>query len=391
MDVPTGSAVFVAWSSWRSMVTGKRRCRKCSARPLRSISAVVLTALVVFCGCADTRPIRHAPRTADEAARNAQAPLGDEMSAAPPKATSVRDLAQATATAGEPPVPPPIRPSNADEAQPATNALPPKADNSWKSAPTANENLAAVRKTVDGCLAFLEQNPKYTVRVSRQEKVGNRVLPAEVMLMHFRLQPRSVYYKWLDDGNAGRAVLFVEGQNDGMIISHGGKGDFLLAGRTLRVDPNGFLARSKSRYSITESGLDNMVRRLEVVVALLERGNQSRGTVEFLGEGKHEGVDDKLLVIRQQIPVGADPFVPKGGIRHWYFDAATLRLAIMHGDEFDGSFFEHYVFDRFVPNPALTDGDFDPELLFPGKKSASSGWRAPASAGTASRNVELPK
>jgi hypothetical protein len=51
----------------------------------------------------------------------------------------------------------------------------------------------------------------------------------------------------------------------------------------------------------------------------------------------------------------------------------------MHGDELGGSFFEHYVFDRFVPNPALTDRDFDPDLVFPGKKAADSGWRTPAS------------
>jgi hypothetical protein len=59
--------------------------------------------------------------------------------------------------------------------------------------------------------------------------------------------------KWVEGGDVGQEVLFVEGQyDDAMQVKLGGR-----LGRlpTMKVDPHGSAAMSKSRHPITEMGL----------------------------------------------------------------------------------------------------------------------------------------
>jgi hypothetical protein len=215
-------------------------------------------------------------------------------------------------------------------------------------------------------------------------------MPEEQMLMNFSLQPRSVYYRWLDEKNAGRECVYVEGLNEGKLITRGGKSDFMLVGRRIAVDPEGLLARSKSRYSITEAGLDNMVRRLERKVALQEKGDGSQGTVKYLGTQKVPEYPEDLLHLVNEIPPGADPVFPKGALRHWYFEPTSGRLVLLHATDPRGEFLEHYLFDRFIPNAALGDPDFNPDQLWPNQKQEPEP-QAPARRKTASLPTPLPK
>jgi hypothetical protein len=43
----------------------------------------------------------------------------------------------------------------------------------------------------------------------------------------------------------------------------------------------------------------------------------------------------------------------------------------LHSTEVDGALVEYYLVDRFVPNPALGDQDFDPDALWPSKRAAA--------------------
>lgn len=294
--------------------------------------------------------------------------LADRQPSAATAATPAFAAQTARPTAGSnsqtnPPPPAPI-PSQLTSGQP--QAAPPT---TLASVPPGDP-LAAVRTILNLSISFLEANDKYTCRLTRQERVGTRVLEPEIMQMDFRTQPRSVHYKWLDKANAGRECVFVAGANDGKIVTLGGKGDFLFVGRQMRVDPNGILARGKSRYTINESGLDNMVRRLEGVLAQVEKGNRSQGNFEYKGITSRQDLEMPAATVVQQMPVGADPAFPAGGIRHWYFDPQTGRLLLMHAEDLKGGFIEYYRFDRFVANPTLSDRDFDPDVLWPSKQTA---------------------
>ena len=255
------------------------------------------------------------------------------------------------------------------------------------------QNLAQVRQIVDGSRRFFEEHPKYSCRVTRQETIGHRQMPEEVMLLHFRREPRSVYYQWLDERNKGRECIYVEGRNDGKVVTLGGENDFLLTGRRVRVDPDGILARSRSRYSITESGLDKTTARLERVVSLLEQGDPSRGQVHFEGLEKRSECVQELYHIIHHIPPGADPVFPDGAIRHWYFEPATGRLRMMFALSMEGKQLEYYRFDRLVPNELLSDHDFDPDILWSqtGRRSALRKGTASAAALVTNPTANLSK
>ena len=228
----------------------------------------------------------------------------------------------------------------------------------------ASSNLSTIRRIVDQATVFAKNHPQYTVRVRRRERVNNKLQDEEVMLMNFRLQPRSIFYRWLDKSNEGREAVWVEGQNDGKLITRGGKGDFLLAGRQLRLDPQGALARARSRYTIDEAGLDKMTAFIEDIVQRLERGDTSNGTLTYMGEVERPELNKRLLEIKHMIPPKVHPAFPKGGIRYWYFDPQTHRLCMVRADSYEGQFIEHFIFDRFITNPTLDQSDFDPDDLW---------------------------
>lgn len=233
-------------------------------------------------------------------------------------------------------------------------------------------NLAQVREIIDGATAHCSRFPNYSCRVTRRERVGKKVGSEETMLMHFRLHPRSVYYKWLDEANTGRECIYVENMNNGKISMLGGRGDMFFTGKRMPlVDPDGILARSKSRYSIRESGLDNMVRRLERIVALQEKGDALHGVTTYQGTVQRKDVETPLHYILQKIPMGTDPAFPEGGTRHWYFEVASGRMTMMHADDPQGEFIEYYLFDRFMPNESLSDLDFNPDAVW--SKTEGSG------------------
>lgn len=234
------------------------------------------------------------------------------------------------------------------------------------------ENLAFTRQIVARSMQFYQENPKFTCRLTRRERVNGKLMPMELMVMSFRLDPRSVYYKWLDDTNAGRELVYVDGQNDGKIITLGGKSDFLMTGKRVKVDPTGILARNNGRYPITESGMDRMMERLGGQLADLAQGNKVHGEIRYMGVASRPEYAEPLDYVVHYIPPKVDKAFPVGGVRHWYFDRKTSRLVLLHADDSRGEFLEYYLFDRFLPNPALEDQDFDPDVLWPKEKRADA-------------------
>lgn len=226
-------------------------------------------------------------------------------------------------------------------------------------------NLAKARAIVDRSARFCDSTPKYTCRITRHERVNGKLLPKEILAMNFRLKPRSVYYKWLDKGNEGRELVYVDGANDGKIITLGGKADFLMTGKRVKVDPSGFLAKRNGRYSIKDSGIDAMMSRLTRQLANQAKGDFSHGRIEYIGTVRRKENHDPMDYLVHHTPPGADPAFPDGGLRHWFFDQPSGRLVLLHSDDLKQNFLEYYLFDRFLRNDALDDDSFNPDVLWP--------------------------
>ena len=210
----------------------------------------------------------------------------------------------------------------------------------------------------------LREVADYTAVMLRQERVGGALGHPEIMQLKLRHSPFSVYMKWLDGEDVGREVLYVDGENDGeMLVKLGGIKGRLLP--TIKVDPNGALARSESRHSITEAGLLNLTRTMITHIRRdLEQDTHVRCTMldgqKFGGRDcycfvrEYDNPEDSVLYRKSVhyvdkewlLPVSIQNYAwPDGKIDPERLDEATLV--------------ERYAYSEIHLQPRLADRDFD--------------------------------
>jgi len=122
-----------------------------------------------------------------------------------------------------------------------------------------------------GCDHFAKI-PDYTACMFKQERIGGALGDCQVIDVKIRHEPFSVYMKW-SEGDRGRQLIYVHGQNNGnMLVQPGG-----IKGRltgVLTLEPTGSLAMSDSRHSITKAGLLELAR----TVLSYQKADLNRGT-----------------------------------------------------------------------------------------------------------------
>lgn len=130
--------------------------------------------------------------------------------------------------------------------------------------------LFSVTMLQRGCEKF-EHVSDYTATLYKQERIDGELLEGTTMSIKLRHEPFSVYMKWLD-GDRGRQLIYVDGENDGnMLVQLGGVKGRLLG--TLRINPTGAQATAESRYPVTGAGLLHLAQKvLEYRQKDLERG-----------------------------------------------------------------------------------------------------------------------
>lgn len=130
--------------------------------------------------------------------------------------------------------------------------------------------LLSVTMLQRGCEKF-QHVSDYTATMYKQERIGGELLDGSTMSMKLRHEPFSVYMKWLD-GDKGRQLIYVDGQNDGnLLVQLGGVKGRLLG--TLAINPTGSQAMAESRYPIHGAGLLHLAKKIvEYREKDLERG-----------------------------------------------------------------------------------------------------------------------
>jgi hypothetical protein len=95
--------------------------------------------------------------------------------------------------------------------------------------------------------------PDYTATFVKQERVDGALQDLQTIQLKLRHKPFSVYMKWLEGGDAGRQVLFVQGENDDQIqVRLGGIKSRLPV---MHFEPTSARAMQESRHPLTEMGL----------------------------------------------------------------------------------------------------------------------------------------
>jgi len=95
--------------------------------------------------------------------------------------------------------------------------------------------------------------PDYTATFVKQERVDGALQDLQTIQLKLRHKPFGVYMKWLEGGDEGRQVLFVQGENDGQLqVRLGGIKSRLPV---MQLAPTSARAMQESRHPITEMGL----------------------------------------------------------------------------------------------------------------------------------------
>jgi hypothetical protein len=173
-----------------------------------------------------------------------------------------------------------------------------------------------------------------------------------------------VHLQTLTGESKGREVLYVQGK-------FGNKMQVLLAPN----DPRGLLGRrhsvaldapavrENSRHPITETGFASLIERYGQLVTAIEKGDPRAGTAKYLGQLKRPEFLMQVEAVHQALPPGAEPQLPRGGQRWWYFDASHHLPVLVITHDPDGEV-EYYCYEDIQWPVPLTDDDFDPDRLW---------------------------
>jgi hypothetical protein len=191
----------------------------------------------------------------------------------------------------------------------------------------------------------------YTCHFQKLERIDGELQRPERMRMKFRLEPFSVYLKWIADPSEGQEVIYVEGEYKGKIQAHP-SGILGVIFRKVALDPEGKTALKHSRRPLTKAGMVNMVR---LITRQCEEAHD-RGDLTLTYEGVRVEADRPTYVLKRLLPPGKGYPCETLVI---FIDTETLACVRSDAYDWDGELISHYFYTNIDFTPGLTDRDFD--------------------------------
>ncbi len=208
---------------------------------------------------------------------------------------------------------------------------------------------------------ILEKTPDYSVQFRRQERIGGSLLDPQAMNLKVRHEPFSLYMKWTE-GDKGRQLIFVKGQNeDKVLVQPGGVTGRLTGAIAMLPDDPRVLA--ESRYPATCAGLLELtkiilshheadLKRATGVVSEIRDGESFDGRPCYLTTLVYETPEVNADYRKSLILIDKEHSVPIC-IRNYTWVEGKAPAT-----DDEESLIESYHFTGLEINTQLTDGDF---------------------------------
>ena len=274
---------------------------------------------------------------------------GSELDPPPSPVAAPRPAASVEDPSSPPPIPSVMKPS----ASPAV-------------ASTAGEPIPQLRAVHKKAVAKFATIDSYVARLRRREQINGKDKPEELMLFKFRKQPWSVYFKWLGIEGHNRECIYVKGHYGDLIHTLLAEGDVMLmpAGKKISLAPTSSLVTSRSRHSISDAGIGQMIELFGKVVDAQETGTNRYGTMKYLGQLRRPEFEQAHIAVEQAIPPGAEQALPQGGSRLWLFDPESGLPVLLVTTDHTNHEVEYYCYDRLQYPVKLDDDDFNPDRVW---------------------------
>jgi hypothetical protein len=212
---------------------------------------------------------------------------------------------------------------------------------------------------LENCLRRYQRDVKgYSATFEKRERINGKLYDKEVIEVCFAEQPHRVCMKWLQGARRAQGAVYVEGENDGlMLVRPNGR---LLGKVIVTKDPEGEEARDSGRYSLKEFGLRKAAERVYKTWSAA----RDNGTlfVEYLGEQKLKEAGDRVCYVlrRSRFQKPEADGVMEVTI---YVDKETwLQVGSVIKDK-DGELIGSYYFRDLKLNPTFPSDQFKREAL----------------------------
>ena len=188
---------------------------------------------------------------------------------------------------------------------------------------------------LQNCMKLYDKNVRgYQVILQKQERLQGKLQNREIIEVAFREQPYSVSMRWLEGARKADRVVFVAGENEGMMLAHpAGVAGKLVKVVKRKVDSDE--ARQSGRYTLDQFGFKKSLQR---ILSSMQAAKQKDALhLQFLGETKVFECDQRIcfkLKRTYEAPdadgtedltlyVDRENFLPVGIVVRGKMDAAT--------------------------------------------------------------------
>jgi hypothetical protein len=132
----------------------------------------------------------------------------------------------------------------------------------WAATTTAAHPLDEPLRLMAQARTSYQKVRDYICLVVKREQIKGRLSPNHVLLMKARTAPFSVYLRWQEPSDLkGQEACYVTGRHDGKIRVRAP--GLLAAVGFVSIAPDDPRVLERSRHSITEAGIGNVIERLE--------------------------------------------------------------------------------------------------------------------------------
>ena len=232
------------------------------------------------------------------------------------------------------------------------------------TAESASNDVTYKIQILEKGLEYLSKTPHYTAQFVKKELVNGELLDEQEMEMKVRHAPFSVYLKWVT-GEAGREVLYVEGQNDGRMKAHPGGWKARLP--AVNLEPTGSLAMAESRHPITKAGLFSLTKMMvESHRQDLEKDNIAR--FEKLQDQVFDGRQCHAFVVEYKDKKSSEHYRKSVTLidKEWSVPVYIKNFGWLNGDapadpeqHDEATLIEYYSYSNVKFRPNLIALDFD--------------------------------
>jgi hypothetical protein len=202
----------------------------------------------------------------------------------------------------------------------------------------------------------------YTVRLRRREPAGGGARREEVLACKFRKEPRAASFKWLSDDAKDREVIWLQGRHGAVVHLLTAARDvplMPLAGKHVKLAPDSAVLKSITRQSLADPGIGALIDQFGAALDAAERGERGGTTLTYQGVLRRSEYEKPLEAVLQVIPAGADPELPDGGERLWFFDSEIRFPVLVITHDPRGEEVGRVCYERFAFPDRLADEEFD--------------------------------